>query len=261
MTRKQDYYEVEALAHFYDWQYGEVAEDIPFFVALAKHHGSPVLEVGCGTGRLTIALAREGISVAGVDLSNHMLGIARRKVDDEPAEVRERVELLQGDMRDFNLGREFPCVFVPQAAIFHLDGREAFRTAFLNFHRHTKPGGVIVLDVGSPDRLKNQEVGREVMVRERTDPKTGLRNQEFNEKLYIDRERQVVCCKHTFVVGERDREQRIEFQQEYRWLEEQEAVALFRGVGCSEVMIFGNYDRSPFGAASPRLILVAKRSR
>jgi len=259
MRRKQDYYEHRTLARLYDWQHRELVEDISFFVELAKQHGSPVLEVGCGTGRVIIPLAREGIRVVGVDLSSHMLAIARRKIDDEAAEVRERIELQQGDMRDFSLGREFPCVFVPQAAVFHLDGQEAVRGSFRNFHEHTKPGGVILVDVVSPDRMKNQEVGREVMVGERIAPETGLRNRELNEKLYIDRERQVVCCKHSFIVGEGDRERRIEVQQKYRWLEEQEAVALFREVGCREVTVFGDYDRSPFGESSPRLILLARK--
>jgi len=259
MRRKQDYYEHRTLARLYDWQYGGLVEDIPFFVELAKQHGSPVLEVGCGTGRVTIPLARQGIRVVGVDLSSHMLAIARHKTDDEAAEVRERIELLKGDMRAFSLGREFPCVIVPQAAVFHLEGPEAIGGAFRNFHGHTKPGGVILVDVVSPDRMENQEVGRELMVGERIDPGTGLRNREFNEKLYIDRERQVVCCKHSFVIGEGDRARRIEFQQEYRWLEEQEEIALFREAGCREVTVFGDYDRSPFGENSPRLILLARK--
>ncbi len=259
MTRKQDYFELESLARYYDWQYEGFVEDIPFFVELAKTHGSPVMEVGCGTGRLTIPLAREGIRVVGVDLSRPMLAMARRKTDHEAVEVRERIELVQGDMRDFSLGREFRCVFVPQAAVFHLEGREAMGRSFTNFHRHTEPDGLFLLDVVAPDRLKNQEVGREVMARERVDPDTGLRNREFNEKLYIDPERQVVCCKHSFVIGEGDCERRIEFQQEYRWLEEEEAIALLREAGFQDVQVFGDYERSPFKEDSPRLILLARK--
>ncbi len=259
MISKQDYYQHRILARFYDWQHEGLVEDIPFLVELAKQHGSPVVEVGCGTGRVTIPLAREGMRVVGVDLSSHMLAIARSKINDEAAEVRERIELVQGDMRSFSLGREVTCILVPQAAVFHLERQGAIREAFRNFHGHTGPGGVILVDVVSPDRMKNQEVGQELLVRERIDPDTGLRNREFNEKLYIDRERQVVCCKHSFVIGEGDREQRIEFQQEYRWLEEQEAVTLFHEVGCPEVTAFGDYDRSPFDENSPRLILLAKK--
>ena len=91
------------------------------------------------------------------------------------------------------------------------------------------------------------------------DPATGLRTRELNEKLYIDPERQVVCCKHSFVIGEGDSERRIEYEQEYRWLEEEEAVGLLREAGFQEVQVFGDYERSPFKEDSPRLILLARR--
>ncbi len=258
MVRERDYYEHKAVARNYDWQYEGVVEDIPLFVELARQYGSPVLEVGCGTGRVAIALAKEGIRVVGVDLSNHMLEIARDKIDHEAAEVRDRIELLREDMRDFDLGRQFSGVFVPQAAVFHLDGREALRTSFRNFYRHTKAGGVTLVDVVSPDRMKNQEVGREHIAGERIDPDTRSRHKEVYE-VQIDCERQVVRCRHSLVVGEGDDEQRTEWEQEYRWLEEPEAVALLRDIGYQEVTTFGDYDRSPFGGDSPRLILLARK--
>lgn len=259
MTRRQDYYELEALARYYDWQSEGLVEDIPFYVALSKQHGSPVVEVGCGTGRLTIPLAREGMGVVGLDLSPHMLAVARRKIENEASEVKARIELVEGDMRDFNLGRTFPCVFVPQAAVFHLDGREALLRSLANFHRHTKPGGLFLLDVVSPDKMKNQKVGEDRMTRERIDPDTHERTREFNEKLYIDPERQVVCCNHRILIGEGDRERRIEFQQEYRWIEAEEAVGLFHEVGFTDVKVFGDYAQGPFTKESSRLILQAKR--
>lgn len=81
--------------------------DVEFFVDTAIESGSPVLEVGCGTGRVLIPTARAGISITGLDLSDHMLDVCRAALKEESRDVQERVNLVQGDMRDFNLGQKF----------------------------------------------------------------------------------------------------------------------------------------------------------
>src|SRR6185503_14924092 len=81
--------------------------DVAFFVEAAREAGSPVLEVGCGTGRVLIPTARAGLEVVGLDLSPNMLGVCRQKLKDEPEAVQSRVQLVQADMRNFELGHLF----------------------------------------------------------------------------------------------------------------------------------------------------------
>ena len=83
----------------------EGRSDVNFFVEAALENGGPVLEVGCGTGRVLIPTARAGVEITGLDLSEHMLAICRERLREEPAEVQERARLVEGDMRDFELGR------------------------------------------------------------------------------------------------------------------------------------------------------------
>ena len=73
--------------------------DVNFYVDLAKHSGGPVLELGCGTGRVLIPTARQGTKVSGVDLSDDMLAICRSKLSQEAAEVQERVRIHKADIR------------------------------------------------------------------------------------------------------------------------------------------------------------------
>jgi SAM-dependent methyltransferase len=79
--------------------------DVDFFVEAAQAAGGPVLEVGCGTGRILIPTAR-----AGLDLSPHMLGVCRHRLLDEPTAVQSRVRLHQADMRNFDLAQTFSLV-------------------------------------------------------------------------------------------------------------------------------------------------------
>ena len=87
--------------------------DVAFYVAQAQAAGSPVLELACGTGRVTIAIAEAGLRVVGLDLSPQMLARFEAKLPALPVEVRERITLVQGDMRSFDLGQRFPLVIIP----------------------------------------------------------------------------------------------------------------------------------------------------
>ncbi len=85
-------------ARFFDADYTGYLDDLPLIEAYAQRAGSPLLELGCGTGRLLIPLAEAGYRVTGVDLSPTMLRIARAKA--EAAGVAERVTLIEGDYAD-----------------------------------------------------------------------------------------------------------------------------------------------------------------
>src|SRR4051812_38598954 len=102
------------VADLYDWviPYRE-RSDIAFFVEAAKTAGGPVLEVGCGTGRVLIEMARADVEAVGLDLSTPMLAVCRDKLRQESASVQSRAQLVQADMRDFDLGRTFKLIMVP----------------------------------------------------------------------------------------------------------------------------------------------------
>src|SRR5947209_15436608 len=94
--------------------------DVGFFVEAARTAGGPVLEIGCGTGRVLIPTARAGLDIVGLDLSPHMLAVCRQRLRGESEGVRERVELVQADMRSFELGRRFTLATIPFRPFQHL---------------------------------------------------------------------------------------------------------------------------------------------
>ena len=98
-------------AVYYDYVATGVEGDVPFYVEEARSAGSPVLELGCGTGRILIPMAAAGLEVVGLDASHDMLMIARNKLEVLPPEVRRRVQLVEGDMRRLIRG----CKILPPA--------------------------------------------------------------------------------------------------------------------------------------------------
>lgn len=128
---------------YFEGQYASYTEDIPFWVELGRESGGPVLELGCGYGRVLRALADEGISATGIDRDPGMLDRASAYV---PAELRHLVTLHQADIRDFTLEGPFPLAISPCNTFSSLTDDE-FHSAASSAARHLSPGGRLVLDL------------------------------------------------------------------------------------------------------------------
>ena len=109
-------------AKYYDAAYSakEDLVDRDFYLDLAREYGGPVLELGCGTGRITLPLARQGVDVTGIDASRAMLEVLRAKLADEPAAIKRRVRVVEGDFRTLCLGDQFPMVVIPFRPMQHM---------------------------------------------------------------------------------------------------------------------------------------------
>ena len=165
MKKTESYDEYMAIAELYDYvvPYRERA-DVGFFVQAAKESGGPVLEVGCGTGRVLIPTARAGIEITGLDLSPHMLAVCRERLQAEPQEVQSRVRLVQGDMRQFELGQTFQLVTLPFRPFQHLTTVEEQLACLGCIHRHLGEGGKLILDIFNPmlEALVRKNFGKEM---------------------------------------------------------------------------------------------------
>src|SRR5580698_5646539 len=95
-------------------------QDVAFYANAARKYGDPVLELGCGTGRITMAIAEAGYRVVGLDISEKMLERAVAKQTALRREVRERVHLVQGDMTQFELKEKFRTIIIPFRPFQHL---------------------------------------------------------------------------------------------------------------------------------------------
>jgi SAM-dependent methyltransferase len=127
-----------------------VEGDIEFFRAAARRTGGPILDVGCGTGRVSIPLAADGWEVVGLDRSVPMLALAEGRRAGQPNEVAGRLRFVEADLTDFDLGRTFALIVVPSRVFQFLLTPEAQRSGLAALQRHLAPGGELVLDLFDP---------------------------------------------------------------------------------------------------------------
>lgn len=124
--------------------------DVEFYRRLARESGGPVLEVGCGTGRVAVALAADGHEVVGVDSSAPMLRLAENKRRSLPADAAGRLSYLEADMVTLALGRDFPLILTPSRVFQFALTTEAQRAALRALRSHLRPDGRLVLDLFDP---------------------------------------------------------------------------------------------------------------
>ncbi|MEX2431439.1 MAG: class I SAM-dependent methyltransferase [Dehalococcoidia bacterium] len=136
-------------ADIYDAVYAYLDYDLSFYVHHATASGGPVLELGCGTGRVSLAIAGAGIDVLGIDISPRMVEAARRKA--RSARLDERAVFDVGDMADLRLDRTFGLAAMPFRSFHSMLTVEDQRAALDNAARHLAPGGLLVFDTFNPD--------------------------------------------------------------------------------------------------------------
>lgn len=137
------------IAPYYDLDYAGLWDpaSVDFYIGIARESAGPVLELGCGTGRVLLPLARAGFTVHGVDCSLDMLEKLQANLDAEPDHVRRRVTFTRGDIRSHDTGRRFALVISAGNVIHSFLKRRDQRAFLRNARRHLAPGGAFCFDV------------------------------------------------------------------------------------------------------------------
>jgi len=134
----------------YDLEYADYDDDVPWYVDLARRAGGPVLELGCGTGRLTLPMAQAGATVHGVDASADMLTGLEAKLRGQPDAVRWRVRHERRDFRTIEGPARYPLVLLPFNTIHHCRDTADVKDVFGAIRRVLLPGGTFAMDCYLP---------------------------------------------------------------------------------------------------------------
>lgn len=132
--------EFDAWAAYYDFLHPGVPGEAEFYTGQAVKRRCPVLEIGCGTGRIAIPIAMSGVKVTGLDNSTAMLEVCREKA--KAVGVRKsRLSLSVADMRDFDLGADFPLIIMAYRTFMHCLSPVEQLACLDRIYRHLEPGG------------------------------------------------------------------------------------------------------------------------
>jgi SAM-dependent methyltransferase len=257
----------------YDALNSDLIADIPFYVEEARRTGElnppycqkpwtvahQVLELACGTGRLTIPIAQIGVEITGLDLSPSMLEHARIKASQAGVEI----SFIEGDCRAFDLGRKFALIFMAFNSMQHLHDHASLAGLFSSVRKHLAPDGRFIFDVFNP----------KISILARSP------DERRPEREYEDPDgRGTIVLEHTMLYDDASQVNRIkwyfsrrgpnglepDFRVEdlhMRCFFPQELDLLVHSQGFEIVEKFGNFERKPFASGDPKQILVCRRNK
>ena len=267
MTQPGTYDEYMSIAELYDHvvPYRE-RQDVGFFVEAARESGGPVLEVGCGTGRVLIPTARAGIEITGLDLSPHMLEVCREKLQAEPEDVRAGSGWWRGICASSSLAQTFRLVTLPFRPFQHLTTVEDQLACLGCIRRHLAEDGKLILDIFNPfhgGAGTQTNFGEEVSEEPEFSMPDGRKVIRRHKIVSRDEANQINYVELIYYVTHPDgRQERLVQAFPMRYLFRFEAEHLLARAGFEVEQLYADYDKSPYGSKYPgELIFVAGKSK
>jgi SAM-dependent methyltransferase len=226
--------------------------DLPFYRRHIAARGGPVLELACGSGRLTVPLAADNVEITGLDQSASMLQAARQRA------AREKVQASfhLGDMRNFDLRRKVNLIFISTNSFCHLLDLAGVESCLRAARNHLARDGRFILDIFTPSaRILARAEPEASSVGEYDDP-DGNGRIVVTETHHYNVATQV---NHSIWLFENS-ETRESWRQPFdlRMFYPQEIDALLRYNGFTIENKFGGYDESPYGDGAPKQLIVSR---
>lgn len=247
-----DYVSFYSDAQRYDLVMGAYAsgDQLNFYRRQVARYGEPVLELACGSGRLTIPLAREGVNITGVDISEDMLALAKLKASQDEVNIR----FLEGDMRSFDLGEKFKLILIPAQSLSHLHRRAEIEECFACVQRHLAGEGRFLIELfNSSIRMLERESGQRYPVGQYEDPRTG--SQVFvTEEVRYDAASQVNHIRWLFRNESSSEETVLSFEMRQFFPQEIDALLWYNGFMIEHK--YGSYDEKEYFSDSPKQLII-----
>lgn len=256
--------EFDAWADYYDLIHQGLPGEAEFYVGQAVRIGGPALEIGCGTGRVAIPMAMSGVDVTGLDVSAAMLDVCRDKLR-AAGPVPGSLDLVQADMRAFDLGRTFAFIAMPYRTFMHCLTPEDQRACLGAVARHLAPDGVFILNVwAARPSLIAPHVGAGAAGMRLSGiyplDDEGHRLAHFCASRYTESRQELAEDHLLHLLAPDGAVEHTQYLSLVRaWLTPREMEHLVLACGFSVEAVFGDFDCAPFGPASTEMVWVLRR--
>jgi ubiquinone/menaquinone biosynthesis C-methylase UbiE len=237
-------------ARFYDAFVKKPDETL--YLELAKRFGSPILELACGTGRITLTLAQAGYEITGIELSPEMLEVAQEKLLQLPKDVQSRVSLNQGDMTNFQLDKEFTMVIIPWSFKFLLTTDDQL-ACLRQVRKHLADDGAFILDLYPREIVDLEETEKYT---EEVDGATITRTYIYSTNLVSQLRHCTALVDVTYSDGKTER---LETKIVVSIVMPREAELLVRTAGFEIAEEYGGDDFSEYTPEASKRVLVLKK--
>lgn len=246
------------IAEYYDLEHAAFRDDIELYLSLAQATGDPILELGCGSGRILLPLADAGFRVTGSDQSPAMLDRAHQAVG--MSDIADRVHLIEAPMTEADRmpGGPFGLVIIGLNGLLHLPTQAEQRAVLAAVRRALDPRGQLVIDILNPTLDALQAFDRRVVHEGSWTATDGTQIDKFSthelhaaEQLIESRIWYDQCLPDSTI-------RRTATQLMYRYLHRAELELLLELTGFVEWQVYGSYDLDPLTDAAERLIVTAE---
>lgn len=249
----------DRFARFYDGDYRNYDDDINLILGIAEESGGPVLELGCGTGRVLLELLELEHEVTGVDISPWLLAVARRKL--ALLEMDDLYRLVEADLTDFALDqKDFGLAVCTSNTLMHLNTPEQQAALLHHAHRHLRDGGYLFIDLFNPDVARLVAVHNIMeLADEWTDEVRGVHVVKWSVRA-VDFAEQLQDTLFIYEETGGDgivRRTYCPFTLRFLWRNEVELM--LRSGGFDVEAVWGDFDEEPYAAESDHLILLARK--
>ncbi|MBI5957169.1 MAG: class I SAM-dependent methyltransferase [Chloroflexi bacterium] len=250
----------DTIARFYDAENIEMTDDLILYSELVEETGGPVLDVGCGTGRVMLHLAQEGVQTVGIDRSEAMLERGQRKLAVMP-DLKSRVTFVQGDALNTPFAHRFKLIIVPYNGFMHFSEQVDQIAALRHFYSLLDDDGMLVLDLpNAGEAFGTQDDGSVVLERMFVEPETGhvVMQQSVSTLDRISQQLHITWIYDE--ISDDSTVHRTVAPLLLRYVFSGEMNLLLKLTGLEAVQIYGDYMRDPFVEGCPRMIVLARKA-
>ncbi|RMG84073.1 MAG: class I SAM-dependent methyltransferase [Chloroflexi bacterium] len=245
------------IARFYDAEHADKTDDLVMYSRLAEEYGGPILDIGCGTGRVMLHLAQEGYETHGIDNEPAMLERARQKVNALP-HLQSLVHFHEGDVLSYPLEKQFSMVLLTYNALMHFHEQETQLALLGRLRQWLKSDGLLVIDLPNAGEVfATQDTDAIILERTLIDPDNGHLVM-LQSTSYLDRTTQLMRADWIYDEVQDDgtvKRTYIPHILRYFFYAEMRLLLLHSGVSVEAV--YGDTEEGPFEDGCERMIIYA----